>query len=235
MQRLRAWLDRPGPARLGLTIAIIAGAWSLASLGYFRLLPVLGAEVGYNDAPVFFATYYAAWAAVIVAVFRAPFQRVAQQVSAGHAAAVAAMVILFGGYALFLIPRLPATEWSYAQTPVEFFWANSWYFLPKSVEILFQQVLIAALVLALDALGLTLRRISVLIAVLFGGFHLTLALAYPNPLYVARYSVAATIFGAMVPWFLLRLRGGFLISYTVHWSYYAADIAAIHFAFASGD
>jgi len=235
MEMLRAWLRQPGLVRLAFTIAVIAGAWSLASLGYFRLLPVLGAEVGYNDAPVFFASYYAAWAAVIAAVFRAPFQRMAQEVSAGHAAAVAAMVILFGGYALFLIPRLPATEWTYTQTPVEFFWANSWYFLPKSVEILFQQVLIAALVLALDALRLTLRQISLLVAALFGGFHLSLALAYPNPLYVMRYSVAAAIFGAMVPWFLLRLRGGFLISYAVHWSYYAADIAAIHFAFAAGD
>lgn len=68
---------------------------------------------------------------------------------------------------------------------------------------------------------------------MFGGFHLTLALSYPNPLYVARYSLAAAIFGFLAPVILLRLRHGFLLTYAIHWAYYALDIIAIHYAFAA--
>ena len=68
---------------------------------------------------------------------------------------------------------------------------------------------------------------------LFGAFHLSLALNSYNPVYVFRYTIAATIFGAIVPTLILRLRNGFLISYALHWGYYAVDIAAIHFVFAA--
>ena len=140
--------------------------------------------------------------------------------------------LAFAAFAWLVVPRLPQTEWTQTVSPVEFFWATSWYFLPKSVEILFQQLLIAALVLALRDTGLRLRKIAAVVALLFGAFHLTLALSYPNPLYVVRYSVAAAIFGAIVPYLLLRRRHGFLISYAIHWAYYALDITIIRFVFA---
>jgi len=217
--------------RLIFTIVLIAVAWSLASAGYFELRPVLGAAVGYNDAPLTYALYYLAWALMVMAVFRRALA--VRWPSSDEAMLGAMMIVGFAAFAILVLPRLPETEWTRSQTPVEFFWANSWYFLPKSAEILFQQVLIAALILALDALGLPLKRISLLVAALFGGFHLTLALMYPNPLYVVRYTFAATLFGAIVPWFILRLRYGFFISYAVHWGYYALDAIAIHFVFAA--
>ncbi|MCR8722983.1 hypothetical protein [Frigidibacter sp. ROC022] len=221
-------------SRLLFTIALIATAWSLASVGYFRLAPWLGAEIGYNDAPIIYAFYYAAWALVVYLVFRRAFIGWAgPAIPQGAVVATATVAVIFTGYALIVLPRLPATEWTWDQTPVEFYYASSWYFLPKSVEILFQQILIAALVLALNSLQLPLRRIMGLTALLFGGFHLTLALNGDNPLYVARYALAATIFGAVVPWLLLRKRLGFLISYAIHWSYYALDIVVIHYVFAA--
>lgn len=220
--------------RVLLTIVIVATAWSLSSYGYYWLGPVVGAEIGYNDAPVLFAVYYAAWALLVFLVFREPFRNwVNHQFQGDRVTLAMAMLLVFTIYALFVIPRLPASEWVRSETPVEFFYANAQYFLPKSVEILFQQILIAALILALHSLGLSLRTISLSVALMFGSFHLTLALAYDNPLYVARYSVAATLFGAIVPYLILKLRNGFLISYAIHWSYYAIDIALIHYVFAA--
>lgn len=219
---------------LGLTVAAIAAAWSFSGFGYFRLEPVLGAEVGYNDAPVAFALYYAGWSVAVFLVFRGTFRDGADLTPEPlRLAAVAALIAAFLAFALLVVPRLPVSEWTRTNSPVEFFWATSWYFLPKSVEILFQQLLIAALVLALANTGLRLWKISALVALLFGGFHLTLALSYPNPFYVMRYSVAAALFGAIVPWLLLRVRHGFLASYTIHWVYYAIDIVVIRYTFAA--
>lgn len=217
-----------------VTLALIAGAWTLSSLGYFQLEPMLKAEVGYNDAPLAFAAYYGGWSLAVFLVFRRSFQQAADlSPTPLRVAALALMALCFAGFALIVLPRLPAMEWTRTQDPVEFFWANSWYFLPKAVEILFQQLLIAALVLALNDLGLRTWKIAALVAVLFGGFHLTLAFSYPNPLYVLRYSVAAALFGALVPSLLLRLPHGFLISLAIHAGYYVLDSIAIHMAFAA--
>lgn len=219
---------------LAYTIAVIAGAWTLSSLGYFELEPVLNADVGYNDAPVAYAVYYGLWAAAVFAVFRKNFQMVGDlSLTPLRVAVLALMALGFAGFALFILPRLPTMEWTRSQDPVEFFWANSWYFLPKAVEILFQQVLIAALVFALKDLGLKTWKVALLVALLFGGFHATLAFSYPNPLYVLRYSVAATLFGALVPWVLLHRRHGFLITLAIHAGYYVIDSIAIHYAFAA--
>jgi hypothetical protein len=219
---------------LVLTVAMIAAAWGFSSLGYFQLGPVLGAKIGYNDAPLTFALYYAAWSLAVFLVFRRTFQGGGDLTPQPlRLAAVVGLAIACAGFALLVVPRLPQVEWTRTNSPVEFFWATSAYFLPKSVEILFQQLLIAALVLGLRNMRLKLWKISVVVAVLFGAFHLTLALSYPNPLYVLRYSVAAAIFGAMVPYILLRVRHGFLLTYAIHWVYYALDIVIIHFAFAA--
>lgn len=220
---------------LTLTLAVSALTWLASSLGYFELAPALHADIGYNDAPVFFASYYAIWALIVAYVFRDSFRHFTDfQVPPEHIAGFTLLLVAFGCFALFIVPRLPEMEWARQDhDPVEFFWASSWYFLPKSVEILFQQVLIAALVLALYQMKLPLRQIAMIMALMFGGFHLTLLLNGDNPLYVLRYSIAATVFGACAPYLLLRLRSGFLISYAIHWAFYAVDFTLIHYHFAA--
>lgn len=72
---------------------------------------------------------------------------------------------------------------------------SAWCYLPKSVDILFQQPLGAAIILRAQRSGMPLRATSILMAVLFGGFLLTLALDGFTALYVARFSLAASLFG----------------------------------------
>lgn len=53
-----------------------------------------------------------------------------------------------------------------------------------------------------DAAGTPLRAISILMAVLFGGFHLTLALDGFTPIYVARFTILS---GQLPPEWCLRI------------------------------
>lgn len=222
------------PRDLIRVAATVAALWSLSSYFYFWLEPRLGARIGYNDAPVTFAAFYALWSLLAFAIFRPDYRRLGDlSASWGRVALVLGGLALAAVYVLAIAPSLPEMVWDHPNTPVQFFYATGWYALPKSVEILFQQLLIAALVSAAAHQGYGLRRMSLVVAILFGSFHLTLGLSYPNPLYVLRYSLAAALFGALVPVLLLRVGNGFLISYALHWSYYALDYVAIHLAFAA--
>ena len=73
---------------------------------------------------------------------------------------------------------------------------------------------------------------TALIAVLFGGFHLSLALTDVTEFYVARYTVAATLFGLIFPYLVLRLRNGFIWAFGLHWGFYAFDTVMGHLVFA---
>jgi hypothetical protein len=220
--------------QLLFTAAILAVAWSVSSAGYFWSESVLNTEIGYNEAPLIYATYYALWAAFVFWIFRGSLATpTGFQITFEQSIWAVSLLIAMAVFLLLVLPRLPETAWTRAETPVEFFHANSWYFIPKSTEIVFQQTLIAALVFALNDYKLKLPMLSLVTAMLFGGFHLTLAIAYDNPLYVLRYAIAATMFGAIVPYLILKVRNGFFVSFAIHCAYYAIDITLIHFYFSA--
>ena len=68
----------------------------------------------------------------------------------------------------------------------------------------------------------------ILVAVLFGIFHLSLVLSGSDPFYVARYTIAASAYGFLIPWLILKVRNGFAWSYALHWGFYAADATLAH-------
>jgi hypothetical protein len=102
--------------------------------------------------------------------------------------------------------------------------ADPWYFLPKSVDILFQQLLVVALVLSLTGAGQSFRRVSQTCGALFGISHLLLLLGGAPVGYVVRFTAASTVFGLIFPWLLLRVRNGLAYSYILHWVFYAAAL-----------
>jgi hypothetical protein len=85
---------------------------------------------------------------------------------------------------------------------------TAWYFIPKAVEILFQQLLVAALVLALANSGYAIQTISFVCAGLFGTMHVLLALGGMPVAYVIRFVAAASVFGFVFPHLLPRLPMG---------------------------
>lgn len=100
------------------------------------------------------------------------------------------------------------------------------YFFPKTVEILFQQLLVLALIVSLSLDGLPLRTTALFSALLFGGMHIRLALSgippRSPPRAVMMSNLAATLFGAILPKLILPTRFGLAAAFALHWTFYAA-------------
>jgi hypothetical protein len=105
---------------------------------------------------------------------------------------------------------------------------TAWYFIPKAAEILFQQLLVAALVLALANSGYAMQTISFVCAGLSGAMHALLVLGGMPVAYVVRFVAAASVFGFVFPHLLLRLPNGLAASYSLHWLYYLITIVMAH-------
>ena len=223
-----------GLARMAPTLALVALLWSVSSWGYYALVSTLALDVGYDEAPVLFAAYYLGWTTVAALLFRS---LLAEQLSRvrllGHTIALTPVLLAFAGFVALVLPLLPAVSTFRAPSdPPEFMFASAWYYLPKSADILFQQTLVAVIIRRADRAGLTLPATCLLMATLFGGFHLTLALDGFSPLYVTRFTIAATLFGLLAPVLYLRTRHGFRWAYGLHWSFYAFDAAVTHLVLA---
>ena len=210
-------------------LALIAIAWIASDLGYYLLMPMLGLRTGYNTEPVTIALYYTAWIAAVMPAFW-PLYRGWPTVETPVVTHVI-LIGLLGGivlFALYGLPALPRIVWTESWEPPELMRVTPWYFVPKAIEILFQQLLVAALVLLLAAKRLAVRTISITCALLFGAMHLLLAFGGMPIGYVLRFVAAATAFGFVFPQLLLRVPNGFAYSYTLHWAYYLATIVAAH-------
>ena len=137
------------PWQLGPAIVTVALLWIISSQGYYSLVDNLGVGSGYDDAPFVFAAYYLAWALITLWLFRHLF---AEQIDRQKVAREAMMMLpILAGFALFVIyvlPLLPrVSELRAPSEPPEFMFASALYYLPKSADILFQQTLVAGLIL----------------------------------------------------------------------------------------
>ncbi len=223
-----------GLARMVPTLTLVGVLWSASSWCYYALAGALGLEAGYDEAPILFAAYYLCWTAVAALLFHGLMaEQITRPRLVGHAVALTPVLLAFAAFVALVLPLLPDVSTLRAPPdPPEFMFASAWYYLPKSADILFQQTLVAIIVRRAARAGLTLAASSVLLAALFGGFHLTLALDGFTGLYVARFTLAATLFGALAPVLYLRTRHGFRWAYGLHWSFYALDAAVTHLVLA---
>jgi hypothetical protein len=193
------------------------------------LLPAVGIRPGYNAAPFAIGLYYAAWIAIAAVGFWPLYRTWTPFQNRMHAYAVLlASVAAVAAFAIFGLPKLPSIIWTESWDAPELMLANEWYFLPKSIEILFQQLLIAALVLALAANKFTISTIAIVCALLFGSAHLLLGFGGLPFGYVTRFAAAAAAFGVVFPHLILRVPNGFAYSYALHWFYYIVTIVMAH-------
>lgn len=221
-----------GPLVLMRDIALIAALWILSDLGYYFLLPALSYESDYNHHPIATATYYVFWIGVAAITFSricASWRQLSRWGLFENRLLSLVLWTVFFAVALtftaYVLPSLPPFEWSPEWGPEpKLPQAQSVYFLPKSFEILFQQILILALVLTLARQGFTLKRISLTCGAIFGGMHLLLMFDAVSWSYVLRFSVVATLFGLIFPVLILRVRNGLAYSFAVHWFYYALTV-----------
>jgi hypothetical protein len=226
--------DEPQTIQLMWTLGLIGSSWIVSDLGYYFLLPALGLSGSYSTEPSVIALYYAIWVVIVIALLKHRFQGW-RPFENGRFAYIF-LPLSFGAFTLFAayaLPLLPQVSWTEPWHPPEIRIATAWYFLPKSVEVLFQQLLIVTLVLALSAQRCSLLKISVCCSILFGGTHALLAFGGLPARYVIRSMVAGSAFGCVFPYFLLRVRNGFAYSYIVHWLYYAISVALPHILLAN--
>jgi hypothetical protein len=224
-------INEPGgrPITLRLALAQIAGAWTVSDAGYYLLLPLLGLRSGYNAEPIAIALYYGTWIAVTLPAFWPLYRSWPTRESPVLTHVI--LIGLLGGIVLFAVhglPALPRIVWTEPWEAPELMTVTSWYFVPKAVELLFQQLLVAALVLALAANGHAIRTISFACAGLFGGMHVLLAFGGMPLVYVVRFVAAASVFGFVFPQLLLRVPSGLALSYALHWLYYLVTIVMAH-------
>jgi hypothetical protein len=207
------------------TLALIAFVWVASDLGYYFLLPLVGVRPNYNAGSVAITLYYIFWIGIAVITFWDLYSRWMKFNS--RLASYAVWTISFGGctlFAAFILPLLPPTNWTQPWSPPDVAVATEWYFLPKSVDILFQQLLIVALVLSLSARGYGAGKISLYCAALFGGTHALLAFGGVPLGYVIRFMIFAALFGFIFPYLILRVPNGLGYSYMLHWLYYAITV-----------
>ncbi|MBW4962181.1 hypothetical protein [Sulfitobacter sp. CW3] len=212
------------------TVAFVVVIWSVSSWGYSALVNAIALDSGYDDAPLLFAGYYLIWTVIVLLAFRPVFKgQLSRPALSGHAVALTPVLIGYGLFVAVALPLLPdVSVYRAPSDPPEFMFATAWYYLPKSADILFQQVLVATMVLRADRARMSFWGISIMMGVLFGGFHLTLSLDGFLLPYVARFTIAASIFGLVIPWLYLRTRHGFRWAYGLHWGFYALDAALTH-------
>jgi len=219
----------PDEVPLAGTLTLIAAVWVASDFGYYFVLPVMGLELRYATHPVDIGLYYVVWVGVAIFAFRrlyrgwTPVER-----RPGTVVLLLAALAVIALFAVYALPLLPPVQWPKDTQPPDLLFATPWYFLPKSVEILFQQLLIAAMVLAFAAQDCRLRSMAVCAALLFGGAHLLLAFSEVPTAYVIRFTLAATAFGFVFPYLILRVRNGFAYSYLTHWGYYAVTLVMVH-------
>lgn len=216
------------PPRAWPVVATVAGLWVASDLGFYVLLPALGVTPDYNASGMAVALFYAYWVGLSVILFWPVYatwpQHARWPTFARPLVSAAVWTLFFAvavGFVAWGMPALPPFDATGRANPPDLPQADPWYFLPKSVDILFQQLLVVALVLALAGRGQSLRRMSLTCAALFGVSHVLLLLGGAPPGYVLRFTVMATLFGLCFPWLLLRVRNGLAYSYMLHWAFYA--------------
>jgi hypothetical protein len=215
--------DPPSP-QLVWAIVQIAVIWTLSDMGFYFLLPTLGVQLSYNTASISISLYYVFWVGVAFITYWHLYSR--WTTFDNRISSYIVWSLSFVGctlFAAYVLPLLPPTSWTEPWKPPDVRLATPWYFLPKSVEILFQQLLIVAMALTL-AQHYTIKKLSAYCAALFGAMHVLLLLAGMPLGYVVRFMVAATLFGSVFPYLILRVPNGLAYSYVVHWIYYAVTV-----------
>lgn len=213
--------------------AVIGGLWVCADLGYYQVLPAFGIPTDYNLGAIPMTLYYLFWAGAAVIVFWPDYAEWPRHsrwsTFSNRLSSLSLWLVAFFGavaFATYVLPNLPPFETQNGAVPpgpaASLAVASPEYFLPKSVEILFQQLLVVALVLAMASESWSLRRISIACAVLFGAVHLLLVFGGAPFSLALRFAVLATVAGSAFPYLLLRVRNGWAYSYVLHWGFYAS-------------
>jgi hypothetical protein len=218
---------------LVVILAQLASIWILSDVGYYLFLPALGNGAGYNTTPLPITIYYIFWTLIAIFAFKDQLQEKKFIDSRWKSISLfLAGTFIMVLYLAYVMPFLKAITWTTSLVPPsELLYATSWYFLPKSIEIFLQQILLLTLVTAFTDEKYSLITTSAWCAGLFGGAHLLLVLGGGGFIYVSVFTIVAVVSSFIFPYLLLRVKNGIVYSYFLHWFFYAVVIVLTRLVF----
>lgn len=208
----------------------IAALWAAAMVGYFIILPIFGISNSYNEAPVAIAVYFLFWLGVSMFTFSDLYRELLPVEKLLWVYGVACIAFGAAAWALLVLLTSLPDPTGFAMSPyTDLLLATPWYFLPKGVDIFVQQTLIAALVLALAREFKSVRQVSIAYALCFGSVHILLFIlsGAPTP-YALVMTIGSLLSAAVFPYLILKVRGGFVYAYMIHFAFYLALALAVH-------
>ena len=215
----------------------IIAIWAVANGGSYIIPQFFGFSVSYNTSPGPLAMYFGFWVLFTLYYFWNIYRQwlrydlgiwVYVLLSVEISAAIGGLI-----YALSFLPILHGPLVSPYS---DLLFATPWYFLPKSMEILLQQLLVVALVLELKARFETYKKVLIGYLICFGGAHVILFFYIGVPLYYATIMTSGSILSAFIfPRLILNVRGGFVYSYIIHFMFYVLLVAFLHVLLLPGD
>lgn len=226
-------IDKPKKSSLLAIIAQTASLWILADIGYYLFLPVFGHNIGYNNTPITITIYYLIWTLIAVFAFKDDLNdhKIIDNKYKAFSILLTGTIITVL-YIAYVMPLLKAITWTTSlMPPSEILYATSWYFLPKSIEIFLQQILLLTLVTSFIDNNYSLKTTSFWCAGLFGGAHLLLAIGGGGFIYVSVFTIVAIVSSFIFPYLLLKVKNGFIYSYFLHWSFYAVVVILTRLVF----
>ncbi|MEK7063353.1 MAG: hypothetical protein AAB955_01515 [Patescibacteria group bacterium] len=203
-------------------VAKILGIWIAANVCYYQVLPLAGINLSYNTAPLVLSVYFLVWVVVSLVAFKDVYKkwlRAEYWMWLYVVQSITAAIIIW--CALLVFPFLPGLHGPLLAPYSDLLFATPWYFLPKSIEILLQQVLIVTFILELSRRLQSFTKVLVWYALCFGGIHVVYYLVgSAPPAYAGMMSIGALMSTAVFPYLILRVRGGFVYAFMIHLLFY---------------
>ncbi|KKR02442.1 MAG: hypothetical protein UT29_C0002G0004 [Candidatus Yanofskybacteria bacterium GW2011_GWA1_39_13] len=220
--KLNTHIENKSHAPLYKTLGEVAALWTVANVGYYTILPLFGLRLSYNSAPIVIAVYFLLWAIVSTLFFWDLFKKNVtkkQNIWLYGTLSLGSAGLIWG--MLYFFSFLPALEVPILSFNTDILFSTPWYFLPKSIEILVQQILIAVLVLEFYSRFNSLKETVISYAICFGLAHVLLFSINGAPTTYALMMIAGSVLSALIfPYLILRIRGGFIYAYVIHLVFY---------------
>lgn len=218
---------------LFITVFQIASVWIVSDLSFEIVKNALDGNLTYNNNPLIITIYYIFWIFVSVSAFWNIY--IKWQMVKNEIFTYAFVLVVLGfiaTYLIYVLPLFPAASWTIGwKPPSELAFASGWYFLPKSAEIVLQQLLISALAFSFINAKYSIKTTCMWCAGLFGSAHLLLVFGVPSLIYVSIFTFSATIAGFVFPYLIIKTKNGFMYSYILHWTFYAGIVLLAHTIF----
>lgn len=220
----------------------IFGLWTSANVGCYVVLPFFGFDTSYNSEPIVIALLFLVWAVFCIICFRDVFDAWRNEgkptwifraikpkkpnIQIILIQSIAGAVSIF--FLLYVFSLFPALRGPKFAPYTDIVLSTPWYFLPKSMEILVQQILLAAFVLVFHLKYRSFKKVILGYLVFFGGAHFIYAFTGTPAPYWITVTIAALSSAAVFPYLILRVRGGFLFTYMLHLCFYIVLAMFIH-------